>query len=559
MTSRFYTITPLLLVSLLFLLAVRPPEEVPDLNMAEAVASVDTIFERWDHPDRPGCAVGIAREGQVLLTRAYGMADLEHSVPLSPSTIFEAGSVSKQFAAAAIILLELDGKLSLDDDVRTYVPEVPDYGEPVALRHLITHTSGLRDWGSVAAISGWGRSSRTHNHEHVLDIISQQRELNFAPGTRYSYSNSGYNLLAVVVERVSGTSFAEFSTEHIFKPLGMTDTQWRDNYRRIVPRRSSAYTAVNDSTFTINRPIENVHGNGGLLTTVQDLLVWNQALTDGRLGGQPFVEAMHRTGTLANGRGIAYGMGLQHQTRLGLPVIQHTGATSGYRAYLSRFPEQKLSVAMLCNTTNVNIGGMGSRVAEIFLGPHVRDDAEAPRAAIEVTPETLNAKVGRYQDPLTGSATTLVVDDGELRIDGGSRLMPRSTSTFAVGSGSRQFVFEETTDAQRPTIRVLVDGHEDGVLEPVDTFDPSVDALEAFTGTFYSADAETEVSLAVQDGELVVQRRPRATFPATPVYTDAFRTNMGLLRFERNESGDVIGFRLSRSRVYGMPFERVAR
>ena len=556
MVFRFSSVGPLFVLSLIVLLALSPVADNPDRDMAEAVAQLDSLFERWDHPDRPGCAVGVSHDGRTLLSRAYGMADLEHSVPNTPSTIFEAGSVSKQFAAAAIILLELDGKLALDDDIRTYVPEVPDYGQTITLKHLITHTSGLRDWGSVAAISGWGRSNRTHSHDHVLDIISRQSELNFSPGERYSYSNSGYNLLAVVVERVSDMSFAEFSEKRIFGPLGMTNTQWRDDYRRIIPGRSSAYTAHSDSTFSINRPIEHVHGNGGLLTTVQDLLTWNQALENGRLGGSAFVDAMHRTGVLNGGRDIAYGMGLQHLTALGHPVVQHTGATSGYRAYLSRFPEQQLSVAMLCNTTNVSTGGMGTRVAEVFLEEHVEEDEEERPQGVDVASDKLELKAGLYRNPLNGNPTSLVVEEDMLRIEGGPPLTAVSSSTFQVGSGGRQFVFETTSNADRPIVRVVVDGYEDAALEPVDAFDPTVEELEAFTGIYQSEDAEAELTLSIDEGGLVAERRPGSTFSLRPIYTDTFRTNIGLLRFNRGDGGDITGFRLSQPRVYGMEFER---
>src|SRR5688572_25855884 len=210
---------------------------------ADAAARVDQVFARWNSRETPGCAVGVARNGETVLARAYGMADLEHDVAATPATIYEAGSVSKQFTAGAIMLLAQQGKLSLTDDVRKYVPEVPDYGTPITIRHLLNHTSGLRDWGSVAGIGGWPRGNRMHTHAHMLDIVSRQRALNYPPGSAYSYTNSGYNLLAVIVDRVSGMTFAEFSKQNIFQPLGMTRTEWRDDYTRIVKDRSVAYAA----------------------------------------------------------------------------------------------------------------------------------------------------------------------------------------------------------------------------------------------------------------------------------------------------------------------------
>jgi CubicO group peptidase (beta-lactamase class C family) len=268
-----------------FLMLVLLPQ--PARPQAVDTARVDRLFRQWDTTQSPGCAVGVAADGRTLLARAWGMADLEHDIPNTAATIFEAGSVSKQFTAAAVILLAQQGRLTLDDDVRTHVPELPDYGPTITIRHLLTHTSGLRDWGSVAAIAGWGRGVRTHTHDHVLDILARQRGLNFEPGAEYSYSNSGYNLLAIIVSRVSGSSFADFSRTHIFEPLGMKDTQWRDDYRRIARGRASAYAAAET---TIRVVVED--GNLAAYrrpATRMPLSPWARDVFDGAIGRITFI------------------------------------------------------------------------------------------------------------------------------------------------------------------------------------------------------------------------------------------------------------------------------
>src|SRR5262245_241428 len=229
---------------------------------------VDTVFEKWTN-STAGCSVAVGVDGKPVLTKGYGMADLEHDVKITPETIFEAGSVSKQFTAAAVLLLAREGKLSLDDSVRKYIPELPDYGVPLTIRHMLTHTSGLRDWGAIEAIAGWPRTTRTYTHAHVLDILSRQKALNFTPGEQWSYSNSGYNLAAIIVARVSGKPFAEFTAERIFQPLGMTHTSWRDDFTRIVKHRAIAYDRRADG-YHQDLTFENVHGNGGLLKPVGD-------------------------------------------------------------------------------------------------------------------------------------------------------------------------------------------------------------------------------------------------------------------------------------------------
>jgi CubicO group peptidase (beta-lactamase class C family) len=521
----------------------------PDANVR-----VDSVFAPWNSVDMPGCAVGVAVNGLTVLSRAYGMADLEHNIPNTPATIFEGGSVSKQFTAAAVILLALDGVLSLDDDVRKYVPEVPDYGTTITLRHLLTHTSGLRDWGSVAEISGWGRQQRTHTHAHVLDILSRQTALNFPPGHEYSYCNSGFNLLAIIVGRVSGMSFAEFSKQRVFEPLGMLNTQWRDDYTRIVKGRSTAYDVRGD-TVSIMRPIEDVHGNGGLLTTVGDLLIWNESLEHGRLGGPEFKRMMHQQGRLNDGRTIAYSAGLFVEPFAGVPSVTHTGSTSGYRAFLGRYPEQGLSIAMLCNASNAPTSGNGERIARIYLGDAAHDPA--PPEAVDVPQRELERLTGLYRDVQTGLPTRLTIQDGQLRMDRRTRLIPVSRTTFAIGNSDRRLVVGSER-AGRPTLTLRTGEYDDGTLQPVDEYQPTETELHSYEGQYYSPDAETMFTVVVGDSGLVVLRRPDARFALEPVYRDAFEMQQyGLVRFEHDSTGKVVELRLYISRVYDMRFPRV--
>jgi len=287
-------------------------------------SAVDEVFSKWTS-STPGCAVGVAAGGAPVLMKAYGMADLEHDVPNTPDTIFEAGSVAKQFTAMAVQLLASDGKLSLDDPVRKYVPELPDYGKPLTIRHMLSHTSGLRDWGSVESIAGWPRTTREYTHAHVLDTVSRQKSLNFDPGTNWSYSNTGFNLAAIIVSRVSGMSFAEFSKQRMFTPLGMTRTSWRDDHTRIVKGRAIAYTESNGE-YRIDMPFENVHGNGGLLTTVRDLLTWNTNLATPKVGNPKLIAEMSTSGTFNDGKPLEhYGLGLFVQLYRGVHNVYHSG------------------------------------------------------------------------------------------------------------------------------------------------------------------------------------------------------------------------------------------
>lgn len=536
------------------------PSPAQAQTAADAATTVDEIFAAWNGDSSAGCAVGVTRHGETVLERAYGMSDLEHGIPNDPETIFEGGSVSKQFTAAAVVLLALDGVLSLEDDIRTYVPELPDYGTPITLHHLMTHTSGLRDWGSVAAISGWGRGERSHDHDDVVDILSRQTALNFEPGHEYSYSNSGYNLLAIVVDRVSESSFADFSRDRIFEPLGMTSTQWRANYRQIVPGRSTAYRRTG-AGWEIDRPIEYVHGNGGILTTVGDLGRWNQALEDGGPWGDHFLELMHTQGTLNDGSRIAYAGGLMVGELGGVASVTHTGSTAGYRAFLGRYPEQGLSVAMLCNASNVATGGTGRRIAEAFLGNAVQHPPQ-PNYAAESTGFDLRPYTGSYREPVTGSPVALQLRDGVLRARTGTgasvtALLPESAIRFRIGTSDRYYVFDR--DGDQVTGFTLEDGESyDRHYDRVMPWNPTPEQLAELRGTYESEDAETTFVVDVTDGELTIWQRPADVRGAIPLYRDAFILGNGsIVRFRRDGAGRPTALSLSLGRVYDMRFARI--
>ena len=414
---------------------------------AVSESTVDEIFSRWTN-DSPGCAVGVARGGQPVLQKAYGMADLEHDVPNKAETIFEAGSVSKQFTAAAVLLLAAEGKLSLDDPARKYIPELPDYGAPLTVRMMLQHTSGLRDWGEVASIAGWPRTSRVHTHAHVLDIVSRQKALNFPSGTQYSYSNTGYNLAAVLVSRVSGKSFAEFSKERVFGPVGMTHTSWRDDYTRIVKGRAVAYSQA-QAGWRQNMPFENVHGNGGLLTTVGDLLKWNEHFASPKIGDAAFTKLQQEPGKFNDGKPHSYAMGLMVGTYKGVPEVAHSGSTAGYRAHLTRYPEQKVSVAVLCNAASANATQFAERVADLYLAGSIKaEPAPAPRPRPQPAPfsadkKDLESYVGRYHSDEAEVTYEVALDGDTLvvkrRPDTVVRL--RATEKDAFDGGVGRFVF----------------------------------------------------------------------------------------------------------------------
>lgn len=372
MQMRFPRVLPSLAAIVLSTAAFQTT--APPAPPAARQQAVDQAFAAWTNRT-PGCAVGVSENGRSVLEHAYGMSDLEHDVPNAAVSIFEAGSVSKQFTAAAMLLLVKDGVLALDDPARKYLPELPDYGAPLTIRHLLTHTSGLRDWGNLAGIAGMPRGSREYTHSHVLDILSRQKALNFAPGTRWSYSNSGFNLAAIIIARTSGMSFAEFSRKRLFEPLGLTHTSWRDDYTRIVPGRAIAYDTAPGNRYRQDMPFEDVHGNGGLLTTVGDLLKWTEGFTTGPMSGAALADEQQTLARLNDGRTLHYGFGVFRGDYKGVPEVYHSGSTAGYRAFVTSYPSARLAVAVLCNAGNANAAQLARVVSDLYLGDRLRPDA----------------------------------------------------------------------------------------------------------------------------------------------------------------------------------------
>lgn len=522
------------------------------------IASIDSIFQEYDGTRTPGCAVGVSAAHSIVLERAYGMADLEHEAVNTPETIFEPGSVSKQFTAAATILLALDGKISLDDDVRRYIPELPDYGRPITIRHLLNHTSGLRDWGSVAAIEGWPRTTRVHTHTHVLDIASRQMSLNYPPGEYYSYTNTGYNLQAILVERVSGMSFADFSRERIFEPLGMTRTQWRDDFQRVVKDRSIAYRRTPDGSWSMLMPFENVHGNGGLLTTVGDLLRFTHNLDTGEVGGPRFIEEMHRQGILNSGRTISYASGLFVGEYKGVREVQHSGATAAYQGYLTRFPDQGIAVAVMCNTSNGSSGRLAHGVADLFLGDAITEpEAPEPPAAIAVPPEQLATLAGGYRitgGTRKGTLFTVVARSDRL-LAAGTELFPVGGNRFQSARGTVLQFDEPPSPEGRPEVALNPES-EDIRMEPVAPFHPTEPELAEYTGTYRSDEAEATFTMVVEEGELRMKDRWGEAGLLVPIYPDAFQAGGATVIFRRDPSGEITEATLSESRVWDLRFRR---
>ena len=341
------------------------------------ISAVDAIFAPWDETGSPGCALGVVEDGEFIYERGYGFANLDWDIPSATDTVFYVGSVSKQFTAAVIALLAEEGTVDLDENIREYFPEIRRYAQPITVRHLVHHTSGLRDIYTLMSLAGI-RLEDVFTDEQAIELIAAQRETNFEPGSEYLYSNSGYFLLAQLVERASGKTLREFAEERIFAPLGMEDTHFHDLPSHIVDRRAISYQ---DSDVDFDNYIATGHrefqvsylgnfdkvGAGGLYTTVRDLLLWDRNFYSGDVGGRPFLDLIHTRGALNDGSQLTYAFGLTVDEYRGLKTVSHGGSMMGFKAAYLQFPEQRLSVITTCNLGSINPMPLAQQVADVYL------------------------------------------------------------------------------------------------------------------------------------------------------------------------------------------------
>ena len=411
-------------------------------------ARVDEIFSRFTASPSPGCALAIAQNGRIAYERGYGRASLELDVPITTKTVFDIGSTSKQFTAFSLLLLERDGKLSLDDDIRRFLPEVPDYGQRITIRHLLTHTSGLRDYTDLLEFDGHDTADFTDDRD-ALDLIARQRGVNFSPGQEWRYSNTGFFLASIIVKRASGQSLASFAHDRIFVPLAMTSTQYLDDTTRVVPSRATAYSPRDSKSgggFRVNMSDWNQTGDGAVQTTVEDLARWDENFYAPKVGDARAIAAMQTVGRLNDGKAHDYGLGLSVGTYGGLKRVSHGGSWAGYRAELMRFPDRHTSIITLCNVSNSGPTALAESVAAIWLAdtglkpPAPRTTAPAPPSPPQLSDAELRVHAGRYSTPELTLPWTIELVDHQLKLrirkGDGETLTPVSRDEFRL-NGTR--------------------------------------------------------------------------------------------------------------------------
>jgi hypothetical protein len=452
--------------------------------------------------------------------------------------------------------------------VRRFVPELPDYGHRITIRHLLTHTSGLRDYLTLWTLAGFDDADYTTGAE-ALSLIARQRSLNFRPGEQYLYSNSGYFLLSVIVERASGKSLVAYAHERLFAPLGMRHTRFNDDHGAIIANRATGYAPRADGGFSVNMSNYEQTGDGAVNTSVEDLLLWDENFYSGRVGGRRALELMQTTAVLADGRPLTYALGLRVEPYRGLPTVSHGGSWVGYRAELLRFPEQRFSVACLCNRSDANPSRLARRVADIYLADEFAQregELRTEPVGTAVTAIALDASVlaryaGLYRDPRTGGVLRFTVSGDTLYGSAPDRSTRTPLTPIAVDrfryQGGAYVLFQGGASRRADRVRIGA-GPDTSTAERIAEANPSPAELARYAGTYDSDEIGATYTIVVEGGTLMLHRRRAAPVALVPTYADAFAADGLLFAFERR-GGGVVGMTVDAGRTRGLRFTKRSR
>jgi CubicO group peptidase (beta-lactamase class C family) len=521
-------------------------------------AKMDAIFSAYNNKTSAGLAAGIVRNGNVIFKKGYGLANMEYDIPNTPSSVFDIASVSKQFAGLAISTLVQQGKIALTDDIHKYLLEVPDFGKIITINHLVHHTSGLRDWPEGLNVAGW-RWDEVFSFEDIQRMVKHQKELDFEPGEKYSYSNTGYNLLALIVERVSGKSFREWTDANIFAPLQMSSSHFLDDHSKLIKNMAYSYYNQPDGYHKRMTGLTAL-GSSSLFTNVDDLCKWVINFDAQVTAKNPIYLRMLEDGVLNNGEKVGYAFGLALGDLGGVKTVNHTGGWAGYRTVIMNFPDEKLSIILLGNVADFNSYGSATEVAKYLLKGKIKETESKADNSKDLPTTTFNEATAKKQAGIykfgDGWYVTLTIENGALMTQATGEpkfpTVPKSDSVIWIDGYNSSMTFIKDKEGVVNALR-----YRDKLRPKIVPIQPDLSKLNTYVGTYYSEELGTEYKIDYVNNNLAMHHMRLGDFDITPdvVEADVFSCEMGSLKFYF-ENGKVAGFRLSRGRVKNLKFTR---
>ena len=561
MKKAYFILLFPLIITVIFIVSSCASSQKTDPN--PYAEKVDNLFAEWNKPDSPGAALAVLKDGLIIYKKGYGSAQLEYGIPITPSTIFHVASVSKQFTAFAITMLANQGKLSLDDDIREHLPDVPDFGNTITIKHLIHHTSGLRDQWELLAMAGW-RLDDVITKEHIMKLVRHQKDLNFAPGDEHLYCNTGYTLLAEIVERISGQSLRQWTQDNIFKPLSMKNTHFHDDHEMIVKNRAYSYSPLDEEGFK-KRVLSYANvGATSLFTTVEDLLKWAQNFWGAHVGGNKVIEQIQEQEVLNGGEKIDYAFGLSRDEHKGLKTLGHSGGDAGFRSRLYLFLDQKFAVAILSNLASFNPTQMALKVADIYLADKIKEDEskanKSEKKIVKVDSAIYDSYTGKYKLPLG----LLIITKESNRLKGEwvgqakFELFPKSETKFFLKIADRQITFHGDEESKVNQITVHMTG-KDMTGKRITPPTITQDLLTEYQGDYYSSELRTIYTMVAEDFKLIAKHQRHENQILTYSDKDHYvgeKWFFNNVHFTRDKDDRIDGFLLTGGRVRNLRFDK---
>jgi CubicO group peptidase (beta-lactamase class C family) len=527
----------------------------------QVLQRIELLFAKWNSPQSPGCAAAIFKRGDAVWQRGFGMANLEHAIPITPQSAFYLGSTSKQFTAMTVLLLAERGKLSLDDPIRRWLPHLPESLQPVTIRHLLEHTSGIRDYVTLWNLTN-PEDDAALSETYVNELLLRQKELNFVPGTEFLYSNSGYYLLSQIVRPAAFRHLADLAEETVFRPLGMSSTRYHRDRFAILPRRATGYSPAPATIdliaagYRIHTATLDVTGDGGVFTTLEDLARWDKLFANPQPPFAGAIAQMMTQAVLPSGDKAEYGRGLMLRRVNGYDTVSHMGGLRGYRSDILRIPSEHTTIACLCNASDADAGALARLIMEAILPPR------APATPPKLTAEELKRKVGAFQDRLTGDLLQTVIQNDTLIADfNGFRmpLLPETPMRFRSAGGPLRFEVEFRASGSSDLPRFLrneAESHRETAFERVQLLASPPADLSQYEGRFHSAEAQATLEVRLADGHLELSQKDRPIGRMQATTPDRFHLGALNVEFVRNASRSVEGLRLNTGRVRRLLFTK---
>ncbi len=534
------------------------------LRASETSDLVDSYFAQWNKPDSPGCVVGAMKDGKVVHEKGYGMANLEHGIAITSQTAFYLGSTSKEFTAMAVLMLVAQGRMKLEDPIRKLMPDLPAYMQPVTVRHLLEHTSGIRDYHGLWTLSGPADDAPLRQ-EQVFEMLRRQKGLQFAPGDEFLYSNSNYFLLASILRPVAFRTLPELAKETIFQPLGLTHTLYYSDRFWILPKRATGYSQGESAgegapagSYRINTATIDIVGDGGVFTTLEDVFKWFQVMENPKGLHAQALELMRTPARLNSGDLAEYGRGLMLKSHRGMEAYSHAGGLRGYRSEILWIPSKKLGVACLCNTSGITPAIFARLVADIFLG-----EIPAPERPA-LTAQQIVRKVGSFYDPVTGDLVQIFPQGPNLIFSYNGtqmRIAPKTPMLFRSVNAPLdvEVEFREAGDRDEPRFfRVESETNRPVKWERIDPKPVVLTEPRQYEGVYHCDEAQSQIVIRFADGKLLLEQGLNSIGELQLVRPDQFRLGTMFLACSRGADKRITGFRLNTGRVRGLEFTRTS-